>query len=282
MAKTFPLHAVTLAAVAFYPAAVLLGWIAVVNANERSAAMEHAANLQTLGSKASYAGNTVLETITFGWYDAASRTVADYEGALALAADSGRRGLLAAWVLAGLTLAFCLVVHAAGRAGTAAAGRRAARHLCLVSVVLFVVGLTATALCLVASKDVPGIGTVVFSYEAKSVVSTIRDLLGSHDVVLGGLVLFFSVVVPLVKSGLVLFATMASGAARDQAVRIVHAVGRWSMADVFVVAVLLAMLALGRDPATRATTGPGLYFFAGSCLVALWSAAWLPSGPWHR
>jgi paraquat-inducible protein A len=282
MAVTIPLRAVPLAAVAFYPAAVLLGWIAVVNANERATAMEHAARLQMLGSKASYAGNTVLETITFGWYDAASRTVADYEGALALAADSGRRGLLAAWVLAGLTGSFCLLVHAAGRAGTAAAARRAARHLCLVSVVLFVVGITATALCLVASKDVPGIGTVVFSYEAKSVVSTIRDLLGSHDVVLGGLVLFFSVVVPLVKSGLVLFATTASGAARDQAVRIVHAVGRWSMADVFAVAVLLAMLALGRDPATRATTGPGLYFFAGSCLVALWSAAWLPSGPWHR
>jgi hypothetical protein len=282
MAATFPLRAFTLAAIGFYPAAVFMGWIVVVNANERSAAMEHAARLQTLGSKASYAGNTVLETITFGWYDAASRTVADYEGALALAADSGRRGLVAAWGLAGLSGGFCLLVHAAGRAGTAAAARLGARHLCLVSVVLFVVGITATALSLVASKDVPGIGTVVFSYEAKSVVSTIRDLLGSHDLVLGGLVLFFSVVVPLVKSGLVLFATTAHGAARDQAVRIVHAVGRWSMADVFVVAVLLAMLALGRDPATRATTGPGLYFFAGSCLVALWSAAWLPSGPWHR
>jgi paraquat-inducible protein A len=282
MAAMIPIRAVTLAAVAFYPLAMLLGWIVIVNANERSAAMEHAARLQTLGSKASYAGQTVLETITFGWYDAASRTVADYEGALALAADCGRRGLFAAWGLVGLTCAFCLLVYAAGRAGTAAAARQAARHLCLVSVVLFVIGITATALSLVASKDVPGIGTVVFKYEAKSVLSTIRDLLGSHDAVLGGLVLFFSVVVPLVKSGLVLFATTASGAARDQTVRIVHAVGRWSMADVFVVAVLLAMLALGRDPATRATTGPGLYFFAGSCLTALWSAAWLPSGGWHR
>ena len=75
-----------------------------------------------------------------------------------------------------------------------------------------------------------------------------------------------------------LFATAAHGAARDRAVQLVHVVGRWSMADVFVVAVLLAMLALGSDPATRAMTGPGLYFFAGYCVVALWSAAWLPSG----
>jgi paraquat-inducible protein A len=276
MAATVPRRAVTIAAAFYYPLAVLLGIVVVINANERSLAMELAANLQTIGSKASYAGNTVLETITFGWYDAASRTDADYDGAVAIADACGRRGALAAWGLAGITAAFCLLAHAAGRAGTAAAARQAARHLCLASLVLFAVGVTATALSLVASKEVAGIGTVVFSFEAKSVASTIRDLLGSHDLVLGGLVLLFSIVVPLAKAGLVLFATAAHGAARDRAVQLVHIVGRWSMADVFVVAVLLAMLALGRDPATRAMTGPGLYCFAGYCVVALWSAAWLP------
>jgi paraquat-inducible protein A len=278
MAATVSRRAVTIAAACYYPLAVLLGISVVVNANERSLAMEQAANLQTIGSKASYAGNTVLETITFGWYDAASQTDADYDGAVAIADACGRRGALAAWGLAGITAAFCLFVHAGGRAGTAAAARQAAWHLCLASLVLFAVGLTATALSLVASKEVTGIGTVVFSFEAKSVASTIRDLLGSHDLVLGGLVLLFSIVVPLAKAGLVLFATTAHGAARDRAVRLVHQVGRWSMADVFVVAVLLAMLALGRDPATQAMTGPGLYCFAGYCVVALWSAAWLPSG----
>jgi len=111
----------------------------------------------------------VLETITFGWYDAASRTDADYDGALAIAAACGRRTMLAAGALAGLA-------------------------------------------------------------------STIRDLLGSHNLVLGGLGVLFSIIVPLGK-----------------VVRLVHAIGRWSMADVFVMAVLLARLPLGRDPATRAT-----------------------------
>ncbi len=275
-------RAVTIAAVFYYPLAVFLGATVVVNTNERSAAMGLAANLQKLGSKASYAGNTVLEKITFGWYDAASRTDADYAGALAIASTCGYRTFVAACILAAISLAFCLLVHAVGRSGTAAAGRQAARHLCLVSLVLFATGVTSTALSLVTSKDVTGIGTVVFNYESKSVLSTIRELLGSHDLVLGGLVLFFSILVPLMKASLVLFATTAYGAARDAAIRLVHAVGRWSMADVFVVAVLLAMLSLGRDPAVRATTGPGLYFFAAYCVVALWSAAWLPSGGWHR
>lgn len=275
-------RAVTVAALIYYPAAILLGWLVVTNANARSLAMERAAELQTLGSKASYAGNTVLETVTFGWYDKASRTDADYEGSLALAAECSRRGSLAAWGLAGLTAAFCLFAQFGGRAGTAAAGRQAARQFCLASLVFFAVGVTATALSLVASKEVTGLGTVVFSFEAKSIASTISDLLASHDLVLGGLVLFFSVIVPLAKAAVVLFATVAHGAARDRAVQFVHAIGKWSMADVFVVAVLLAMLALGRDPATRAFTGPGLSFFAGYCLLALWSAAWLPPAPWHR
>jgi paraquat-inducible protein A len=275
-------RAVTVAAVVYYPLAIWLGWMIVIASTEKSLAMERAADLQTLGSKASYAGNTVLETVTFGWYDAASQTDADYAGSLTIAADAGYRSTLAAWVLAGLTAVFCLIVQFGGRAGTAATVRQAARQSCLASLVFFGVGVAATALSLVASKEVSGLGTVVFSFEAKSIASTIGDLMASHDLALGGLVLFFSVIVPLAKAAVVLFATVAHGAARDRAVRFVHAIGKWSMADVFVVAVLLAMLALGRDPATRASTGPGLYFFAGYCLLALWSAAWLPQAPWHR
>jgi paraquat-inducible protein A len=288
MVATISPAAVRIAAWLYYPLALGLGWLIVSDTNDRAVALGRAAALQTLGSKAAYAGNSVLETVTFGWYDAASRTAQTYDEAVAIGMARGRRATRAAWALAAATVAFGLLVHGAAgyscqRAPRSSCQRapryscqRAPRYLCLAGVVLFVIGVAATSLSLVTSKDVPGIGTVVFHYEAKSILSTVRDLLDSHDVVLGGLVLVFSIVVPLLKAALVLFATTAHGAARDRAVAIVHAVGRWSMADVFAVAVLLAMLALGRDPAVRATTGPGLYAFAGSCLLSLWAAAWLP------
>jgi paraquat-inducible protein A len=280
MTATIPPAAVTVAAWLYYPIALGLGWLIVSDTNDRAVALGRAAALQTLGSKAAYAGNSVLETVTFGWYDAASRTAQTYDEAVAIGMARGRRATRAAWALAAATVAFGLLVHGAAGCSSQRAPRfssqRAPRYLCLAGVVLFVIGVAATSLSLLTSKDVPGIGTVVFRYEAKSILSTVRDLLESHDVVLGGLVLVFSIVVPLLKAALVLFATTAHGAARDRAVAIVHAVGRWSMADVFAVAVLLAMLALGRDPAVRATTGPGLYAFAGSCLLSLWAAAWLP------
>jgi len=304
MVASIPSAAVTVAAWLYYPLALGLGWLIVSDTNDRAVALGRAAALQTLGSKAAYAGNSVLETVTFGWYDAASRTAQTYDEAVAIGMARGRRASRAAWALAAATVAFGLLVHGAAGFSCRRASRyscqrasryscqrasrylcqrasrylcqRASRYLCLAGLVLFVIGVAATSLSLVTSKDVPGIGTVVFRYEAKSILSTVRDLLDSHDVVLGGLVLVFSIVVPLLKSALVLFATTAHGAACDRAVAIVHAVGRWSMADVFAVAVLLAMLALGRDPAVRATTGPGLYAFAGSCLLSLWAAAWLP------
>jgi paraquat-inducible protein A len=268
-------RAVTLAALLYYPTAIVLGVVIVLDTQERALAMGRAAALQTLGSKASYAGNTVLETVTFGWYGAASRTAQEYDEAVATGMARGRRAARAAWALAAATAAFALLVHGAALGGAASAARWAAGHLCLAGVVLFATGVAATSLSLLTSKQVPGIGTLVFRYEAKSILSTIRDLLASHDMVLGGLVLLFSIVVPVLKALTILVATILSGPARDRAVAIVHAVGRWSMADVFVVAVLLAMLALGRDPATRATTGPGLYAFAGSCILSLWSSAWL-------
>jgi paraquat-inducible protein A len=288
MVATISPAAVTVAAWLYFPLAVGLGWLVVTDTSARAVALGRAAALQTLGSKAAYAGNSVLETVTFGWYDAASRTAQTYDEAVAIGMARGRRASRAAWALAIATATFGLLVQGAagfsrGRAAQDFSrrasqdfSRRAARYLAIAGLVLFATGVAATSLSLMTAKDVPGIGRVVFRYEAKSILSTVRDLLESHDVVLGGLVLVFSIMVPLLKTALVLFATTAHGAARDRAVAIVHAVGRWSMADVFAVAVLLAMLALGRDPAVRATTGPGLYAFAGSCLLSLWAAAWLP------
>lgn len=264
------------AALAYYPLAILLGVVVVAASVERGRCLARAAALQTLGSKASYAGRSVLETLSFGWYAGASETAADYEGAVARAATCGRWGGLAGWLLAAATAGFAWLVRRAGR--SAADGwRSAARHLCLVGLVLFAVGVSATALDLVAAREITGIGRVILAFESKSILSTIRDLLASHQAVLGLLVLVFSIVVPLVKAALTLFAAATHGRARDRAAHAVSAVGKWSMADVFVIAVLLAMLALGRDAATRATTGPGLWFFAASCLVSLWATSWLPT-----
>jgi len=56
---------------------------------------------------------------------------------------------------------------------------------------------------------------------------------------------------------------------RRHSVMLVKAIGRWSMTDVFVVAVLLAFLTADTAQLTDATLGPGLYFFAGYGLLSI-------------
>jgi uncharacterized paraquat-inducible protein A len=104
------------------------------------------------------------------------------------------------------------------------------------------------------------------------------------------LILVFSVIVPLTKSLLVSWAVMQSKPGRRRSMLFfVEAIAKWSMADVFAVAVIIAYLAaqasqsVGGDAAAiisfDASFGSGFYWFAGYCLTSLavqqLSARWL-------
>jgi len=57
-------------------------------------------------------------------------------------------------------------------------------------------------------------------------------------------------------------------ARRRRVLSVIDHIGKWSMTDVFVVAVLLAFLASGPGGLTRASLGVGLYFFAGYAIAS--------------
>jgi uncharacterized paraquat-inducible protein A len=141
------------------------------------------------------------------------------------------------------------------------------------------VGVGATALSLIAFNELPLIGRVVFKFESKGIAQTIGKLFTSGNAVLGSLIFLFSIAVPLVKVGLTLFATYAHGPNHDKAMKIIKAVGKWSMADVFVIAVLLAFFAIGGDEFTDAEVGPGVYFFSAYCILSMWAGVWLGHSP---
>ena len=65
---------------------------------------------------------------------------------------------------------------------------------------------------------------------------------------------------------------MHGAALHRRCIELLHAVGKWSMADVFVVAVLVAFLAAGKDAYRSAHLGPGLYAFAAYCLLSMLAA----------
>jgi hypothetical protein len=121
--------------------------------------------------------------------------------------------------------------------------------------------------------------------QTRSILGAVRRLYEVGSPIPATLILLFSVVVPCGKAALVAGAMfMTSAGVRHRTLRFVEAIGKWSMADVFVVAILIAYLAA--QASTAPTTGPdaapallqftaafgsGFYWFAAYCLFALGS-----------
>jgi hypothetical protein len=143
------------------------------------------------------------------------------------------------------------------------------------------------------------VGEVEVYQQTRSIVGAVRRLYEVGSPVPATLILVFSVVVPFGKMGMVAWAVFASGeAARRRTLRFVETIAKWSMADVFVVALFITYLAAqastaptqGPDAAPplvafTAQPGPGFYWFAAYCLFSLASQqftarmATSPDGP---
>ena len=119
-------------------------------------------------------------------------------------------------------------------------------------------------------------GTVTAFDKTRSILGTARELHENGHVPVAALIVLFSVVVPLVKA-LVLGATLAPLPVRwrRRLAAFANASGKWSMADVFVVAIFVAYLAGNGIRESRglvdfdASLGPGFWYFLAYCLVSL-------------
>ena len=109
----------------------------------------------------------------------------------------------------------------------------------------------------------------VLSNETRSVIGAIRSLHGSGNDFVAGLILVFSVLVPLMKATLLVpIVAMRASSRRDSLYRFVQSISKWSMADVFAVGMLIALLAAKGTANLSAIAGVGFYCFTAYCLVS--------------
>ncbi|MEM9057767.1 MAG: paraquat-inducible protein A [Pseudomonadota bacterium] len=127
-------------------------------------------------------------------------------------------------------------------------------------------------------------GEIGVYYQRRSILSTVRDLAITGHVLVAFLVILFSVFVPVIKGVLVVYGNVgADSPGRQRASRLANALSKWSMADVFVIAIFIAFLAArGSKDAGElvhfdATFGQGFYFFLGYCLLSIASAQLMPA-----
>ena len=119
-------------------------------------------------------------------------------------------------------------------------------------------------------------------HQSRSIVGSVQHLYEVGSSLAATLILTFSVVVPVGKIILVLWANCQHDAARrTRANRVLAAVKKWSMADVFATALFITYLAAqasqspsgpGQPPTLLtfdAHFGPGFYWFTAYCLVSI-------------
>ena len=127
------------------------------------------------------------------------------------------------------------------------------------------------------------VGDIEVYQQTRSIMGSVRQLYAVGSPLPATLILLFSVVVPLTKAAMVGVAVhMHSAAARVRTLRTVETIAKWSMADVFAVALLIVFLAAeatqeppgapGAAPPLLSFTahfGPGFYWFTAYCLFSL-------------
>lgn len=123
-----------------------------------------------------------------------------------------------------------------------------------------------------------------------SLLGTVEELWRDERLLVASLIFIFSIVIPVIKTVMLTLSYFIKKVSiKLKLSGFVSAIGKWSMADVFVVAVLLAVLSTNHadtesqqqlvifglkldlmlSSSTLSAVGPGFYYFTAYCLVSL-------------
>ncbi|MEC4714688.1 paraquat-inducible protein A [Cocleimonas sp. KMM 6895] len=138
--------------------------------------------------------------------------------------------------------------------------------------------LMAALTCLVVGVSAPllTLEKMYFFENTVSLLSTIKGLYLQQEWFLFYVIAIFSLCIPAIKiASLVLITNMQfeKGSFLDKTLQIIETFGKWSMLDVFVVALLLVSVKLG--VLAKVDVHYGLYVFASSVLLTMGISFWI-------
>ena len=115
--------------------------------------------------------------------------------------------------------------------------------------------------------------------KTRSIIGTVQELFDAKQWLVGFLIALFSIIVPLAKVLLMLMARILSKKYAAVSNAVIKLISKWSMADVFAVAVIVAYLGANATQQTEelftltASFGDGFYYFLGYSVVDIFHAA---------
>ena len=109
----------------------------------------------------------------------------------------------------------------------------------------------------------------------RSLLETMKELISNNHVIVGLLIGLFAVIIPVVKIILSVLSVFISSSKSSLFLKISSLLGKWSMSDVFVMAIIVAFFTINANEQTinavqmKAELGQGFYFFMLYCVLAI-------------
>ena len=130
------------------------------------------------------------------------------------------------------------------------------------SLVTLIFGIFTPILMIVIHKDVNYLGDIILSFESKTIFATITHLYHDGNYPVAIAILLFSIIVPLLKTlSMIAVVLWKRFHMATKLVKLFKYLGKWSMLDVFVVALLLVYLSAGSSENSYSQIESGLYIF---------------------
>ncbi len=142
--------------------------------------------------------------------------------------------------------------------------------LIIISLICLYPGLMNPILTIKVGATLPLVGKMDLHESTQNILKTIQLLHENNNSLVAFLILFFSVILPIIKAMILLFVLFFKKLKKRMALyKFVYGIGKWSMADVFVVGVFLAFLATKSNENIDAQIHSGFYYFLAYCLISL-------------
>jgi hypothetical protein len=179
------------------------------------------------------------------------------------------------WILLGLSLIYLVVASTVQKMDR---GRNVLFALTGISMIFFLVGITATVMMISTTvRDFFG-ETPILQHKVRSISSVIGELFTSGHWIFGSFITLFSIVTPSLKIILTFIAAETSLPVLSLKItEFLNVIDKWSMTDVFVAAVILACFTIESGVGTRIIPCRGLFYFAGYALLSMTTTSLLTS-----
>lgn len=139
------------------------------------------------------------------------------------------------------------------------------------AMITLVFGLITPILMVTISQDINFLGEVILSFESKGIIGSIETLWNENNYIVAGVIFLFSVINPTLKVIILsIFSIFKENFLfKNKIIWFFKMISKWSMLDVFVVAIFLVYLTTQNSDNTKADIEVGLYFFLSFVIVSM-------------